>query len=68
MLVVCGVWSRGFFEKGGHPLNLAPDASGYGLGLELQVSRLPVVRVGQINHFVVSVVVHLVEQNSRNKG
>ena len=58
MLVVRRVRSRGFIEERGHPLNFIPDAAGYGLGLELQVPWLPVVRAGQKNSLVVIVGVH----------
>jgi len=47
MLVVCRVQSHRFVEKRGHPLNLALEASGYSLGLELQVPRLPVLSTRQ---------------------
>ena len=53
MLVVCRIRSHRFVEKRGHSLNLAPQPSGYGLGLELQVLQFPVFKTGQKNSLVV---------------
>ena len=47
-------------EKRGHPLNLAPQASGHCLGLELEVPRLPVFGTGQKDSLVVIISVHFV--------
>jgi len=60
MLVIHRVQSRGFIEERSHSLDFIPDASGCGLGLELQVPRLPVVRAGQKTSLIVIISVHLV--------